>query len=353
MHIDIIKEIHQFENLKEAWDEVYLADPNTTIFQSWSWLRGWLETNDDPWHILCFRPEKSSSYFVGFLPLTIEAKSSYFSQQKMKMWGGLSADHATFICHPDYEDSILEAAAVYIQNAKDWNRFELKQILDERLDAFLRYFTVPRYSVQELENTPCPFIPLPTTWEDYLKNCLNSKRRRNLKRYSKKLKNRTKFLLTSHEDGDFENQVKTIRKLWEAKWGTPRHDVSRFFHVYKYCFAANRLWINIFWDDINPIGGVISFVDRDKKVFHPYTMGYDSKYNKLSPGTVIIGNSIKSAIEDGFLMYSFGRGGLEYKQSTFGASPRFNRNVLIERKNIKTSINKIRGRALRFIRDVF
>ena len=68
MHIDIIDDVHQFNQLKPAWDQIYSADPHATPFVSWAWLRGWIDIVSHGWLVLAIQPDQAMSY-VGLLSL--------------------------------------------------------------------------------------------------------------------------------------------------------------------------------------------------------------------------------------------------------------------------------------------
>jgi hypothetical protein len=133
-------------------------------------------------------------------------------------------------------------------------------------------------------------------------------------------------------DRGLEQQVQTLRDLWISRWGPPKHDLNKFFSIYKNTHAANRLWLDIFWDGDTPMSGLSAFWDKDKKIFVAYSMAYSDAYSDFSPGISIFAHSIKFAIENGCREYDNGRGDEKYKRGALGAQERYNRNLLI-RKN--------------------
>lgn len=68
MKITVIDNIGQFEKIKAAWDAVYLGDPNATVFLSWGWIRGWIESTNYNWSIIAIKSNDTSQY-IAFMPV--------------------------------------------------------------------------------------------------------------------------------------------------------------------------------------------------------------------------------------------------------------------------------------------
>jgi CelD/BcsL family acetyltransferase involved in cellulose biosynthesis len=335
MEIDVIDDRHSFDNLKANWDEVYNNDNKATIFQSWAWLRGWVETISSPWLIICVRSKSSSSY-VGFFPLILQAmkKNRVTTFKTLTFWGNPSAEHTGVVCIPEFFDSVSKKVSQFIQNRMKWHRIQISDALDPRIEDFVAFFDKKRFAIQELEPTLCPYIALPESWERFLMKNLTGNSRKNIRKALNKAHGLKEFHMTTLEDNDFTSQIESVRQLWEKKWGEPKHNKNKFLNVYRRCFDDKRLIVNVFWIGTNPIAGLTAFVDHKKKHFVAYSTGFDPNFSSLSPGTAIIAHSIDYAIQNGFLEYDLGRGDEKYKYTIFGAENRFNRNYVIDRISI-------------------
>ena len=335
MEIDVIDDLSDFDNLKANWEEVYYNDKYATIFQSWSWLRGWIETVTNPWLIICVRPKLSSSY-VSFFPLIFQ-----FPKRKrgravkiLTFWGNPSAEHTGIVCTTEFFESIFNKVSQFIQKKIKWDMIQISNALDPRIENFIDFFNNKRFVIKELNPTSCPYIILPESWDRYFEENVTRKSRRNIRRAMKKTLDQKEFKMTTLENNDLNSQVQAVRQLWIRKWGEPKHDQNKFLNVYKRCFEDSRLVVNVFWNDIQPIAGLTAFTDHLKKSFVLYSTAFDRNYSKLSPGTAIIAHSIDYAIQNGLLEYDFGRGDEGYKIRIFGAEKRINKNYIIERVNI-------------------
>lgn len=346
MEVDVIDDIRQFENVRSIWDRLYSEDPNATIFVSWAWMRGWIETINAPWLVLCTRSDKMSPY-VGFLPLFLRnvGKSKFHSFRELHMGGNPASDHTGFVCSPEHEENAIKSLAAYVQHRLKWDWLHMADVFDPRLNFFLKSFSTKGFDIQESDSTSCPYLALPETWDKYLNVALSQKGRRNIRRTLKNMDKLPNFHITDHQNGDFESHVETLCQLAWAQ--QPQVISDRFRQVlprFRLCSEVGSLWLKIFWDGQTPISALAGFIDRQKKTFSAYNTGYDSRYSKLSPGSAIFAYSIRDAIQNGYKGYDFLRGGEDFKLKRFGAEDRFNRNIIITRKSFWLTAKNIKKR---------
>jgi CelD/BcsL family acetyltransferase involved in cellulose biosynthesis len=338
MQVSYIDDVHEFDKLKSGWDSVYASDPHTTIFVSWAWLRGRFETipgDYGDWFVLAARPDSTSPY-VAFLALTIDG-----GRRRLQMAGSPLADHTGFVCLPDYEEGAIEAFADFMQQRLEWDRFRMRDVLDPRLELFLKCFSRRSFNVQKRDGVCCPYIRLPDTWEQYLQDFLSSKTRRNLRRYMKKVEGLDEFRVTRVQAGNLERQIETLLTLWQSRWGPePEHSLNRFRAIMHRCFKDNCLWLTTLWEGTMPIAAAAVFADRQKSTLSGFLSGWNDEFATLSPGRVIVGYSIRYAIENRFQVYDLLRGAERYKFS-FGAIERFNTDVTITRKSLRSTMKKL------------
>jgi CelD/BcsL family acetyltransferase involved in cellulose biosynthesis len=89
-----------------------------------------------------------------------------------------------------------------------------------------------------------------------------------------------------------------------------------------------------------PIAAAAVFADRQKSTLSGFLSGWNDEFATLSPGRVIVGYSIRYAIENRFQVYDLLRGAERYKFS-FGAIERFNTDVTITRKSLRSTMKKL------------
>ncbi len=342
MHVSVINDIKQFEKLKEDWDTIYSKDPHTTIFVSWGWIRGWIDTRSYDWSVLALQPDPDSPY-IAFMPvgMRVSRRGRLRSLKKLVIGGDPWSDNTGFVCLPEYTEEAIPAFATFIQNHTKWNYFDMRNVADSRLDLFLKCFPEKKYEIKEINYTSCPYINLPDTWDRYLKDFLSSNTRKNLKYYSGKVMRLKGFRVTHVQADNLAAQTETLLTLWQARWENNSEDVLNSYRMlYKHCFENNSLFLTILWDGTVPISGEAAFLDQKKKIMVSYTKAFNSIFADLRPGNVMTGYCIRYAIENGYKIYDFGAGGENYKY-IFGTTDRFNRNVSII---TKTLLKKLKNR---------
>jgi hypothetical protein len=341
MEIKVIKSIDQFNKLKQNWNDIHAEDPHATIFPSWTWMRGWIEATMYNWQVLAVRPTSTKPY-VGFMVLGISSVGNFrfnIVHGNLHMGGNPISDCTGFVCLPDYIDVAIPAFAKFIQKQLKWNTFSLMNVFDPRLDLFLQYFSPKRFHVQELEETSCPYISLPNTWDQYLNGFLSPNTRKNLKYYTTKVEQLKGYQVIHVHTDNLETQIDTLLKFWQKRWGLPSEQIYRHRALYQRCFEENALWLTTLWAEKTPIAGVAGIIDQKLKTFILYTPVFNDTFAKYSPGKVMVGYSIRYAIENGFQVYDFGAGDERYKFS-FGVKERFNRNIIISSNTLLVNLKK-------------
>jgi CelD/BcsL family acetyltransferase involved in cellulose biosynthesis len=335
MEISRIDTIDQFDQLRTAWERVHVADPYAHIFVSWTWLRGWFEMTPYSWSVLAVQNDSSS--YVAFFPLAIKGPRIYqFRPIRVLHMGSKPLAASTgFVCLPEYEAMALTALASYIQEQLVWDRFQIEEILDPRIDLFLRCFPPEKFNVQQDYGMPSLYIPLPDKWEQYLQNFLGPKTRRNLRRAFRQLEGLNEFHLTHVEKDNLERDIDILLMFWQWRWG-PKPMANWQHKILRHYFANNCLQLTILWNGLTPMAALASIIDKSKNAVYAYIVGHNIEFAKLSPGKVVFGYNIRSAIENNFQIYDFLLGGDNYKL-TLGAKQRNTKNIIIARKGLRSN----------------
>mgnify|MGYP003932593143 CR=1 FL=1 len=335
MRVSEIKSIAEFDQLKANWDHVYSADPHAHLFLSWLWLRGWFEIAPYQWSVLALRPDDASEY-VAFMPLITRGPKllGFRPIQLIAMGGQPLASYTGFACLPEYEEEALAALADHIQRQPSWDRFEMEEVMDPRLDLFLDCFPGEDYDIQRSHGMPTLYIPLPDDWNPSLQTFMGSKGRRNMRRSLRQVEEHNGYQMTFTQEDSLERDIEILLTFWQWRWGFKpiaqwRRDTMRFF------FENRRLWLATLWDSERPVAALAALTDEVKKTFYPYIVGHDPAYAKLSPGKLMLGYSIQDAIKNQFQVYDFLTGVDEYKFS-FGPKRRNTTNIIISRKRPKS-----------------
>jgi GNAT acetyltransferase-like protein len=332
MKIEIIDGIEEFKNLKSQWDLVYNEDSNGHVFSSWGWLQGFFEVTKDKWFVIGVKPPDQDE-FAAFFPLTLH-KNKLTLNKILQIGGTPIADYTGFVCKPEYADRVIECFSDYVINNISWNRFHLKDVNDDRLDSIVSKFDNDKFNVQEINCVCCPYINLPDTWDDYLKDKLSRPARSKLKRRINKLNLLPGFRSVEVDDNNFDEQVDTLLNLWHAHWHIRP---KGYLNIFKRSYENNLLWLNTLYSDEIPLASMAAFKDVPRNTFRVFITAYNTDFANFAPGRVLFANSIKYAIENGYKVYDFLRGEEDYKLK-FGAETRFNSYLIISQNDLKLKL---------------
>ena len=369
MEVVIIDDIRHFRELRKTWNDIYAVDPHVTVFDSWAWLCGWLESTPRKWLVLAVQRHDSlqqtqardvkngstsigseSEPYVAFMAFSARKKES---KNILSMGGYPHADHTGFVCLPEYVDQAIPALAVFAREKLQWDTLQLLNVYDPRLDLFLSHLSSNRISIQEAKNSSCPYIPLPENWDQYFNATLGSSTRKGLRNDWNKIRRLEGFHVSEIQNSNAESYMETLLSLWQSRWGLKNDDlymdlrledvlnIKRSF--LRSCFEDHRLWLNIIWDGETPIAAGAVFLDPARNNFCILKIVANYQYAQYSPGNIWCLYAIQYAIANGYRICDFGRGTEKYKFA-LGSQERFNRNVVVVRMGpLKKILTRLRG----------
>ncbi|MEM8960192.1 MAG: GNAT family N-acetyltransferase [Acidobacteriota bacterium] len=332
--LDVIDDLDALDAIEADWRRLHARDAQATVFGSWGWLRGRLESVPEPWWLLIARDAEGT--IDGMVAVRVRPAEEDERGPVLTLALSPHADYVGVLCETDHEDHVLDAFATHIRTELDWRTFELRDVLDARLDRFVARFPAPAFSIERREPTPCPYLDLTPyldaedRWEAYLRALRKARLRREI-RHDLRAIERLPHLRRTTVDDDVELQIDTLLRLWRARWGAlPEHELEEFRSIFRRCAAEGTLWLSFLWDGEIPISGLAGFIDRRRDAFGFYMTGFNPDYGSLSPGLVIITSSIRAALEMGLHTFDFLRGDEPYKFA-LGAALGAADNIMIHR----------------------
>lgn len=333
MFVHRIDTLDEFEAVKSNWQSVYASDSHAHIFSSWAWLRGYIQSTTFSWMALAVKADPNLDAYCGFLFLTLESKA-LTAWRILRLGGSPLADYTGFVCSPELEKQALTAAAEYITSNLGWDQLHLWDVKDPRLKDFLKTLSATRFTITANENIPCPYIELPDSWDEFLLTKLSKTVRKKVRRRTQQNADLPGFRIEETNRDNLQAQIDTIFELWSKKWQQPADQGLR--PIFEQLFDAGALWLASHWDGNTPMAALAGFVDLEKGVFYAFMGAYNSEYEKLSPGIVLDGASMRFAIENGLFRYDYLRGDHEYK-FRWGAEQRSVPRIEITRNTARSA----------------
>jgi CelD/BcsL family acetyltransferase involved in cellulose biosynthesis len=335
MKVDLIDDMDAFEAAREDWENVYGQDPTSTIFTSWAWFRGWLQSTPFAWAILVLHPDNGGGR-VGFFPIGMHRrKKKGIEFSELFIGGNNTSDHTGFICLPDYRREAVVAFASYLQKNLRWDVFRLRDVFDPKVEDLVDAFPLKKFEVYRADGEVCPYIPLPESWESYLQDFLSRRSRKQLREFYQEL-DQGDYRVEIADKANFEEYLGILLSLHRQRW-PEKSEISLAMEgsLMRSCFQQNALQLPVLFYRDQPIAAMAQFIDHKNFTLAGFMAGWNTDFHNLSPSKRLQSYIISNAIVRGIKCYDFLRGNESYKNNFYGCSVRSNKNILIHRKNYK------------------
>ncbi|MBN2112631.1 MAG: GNAT family N-acetyltransferase [Acidimicrobiia bacterium] len=313
------------EALAREWDHLLADSTAPSPFLTWAWVGAWRRTlgADHALAVVAAR-HPGDGRLVGLAPFAVEERRAP---------GGLGYRALVFLgsgpAAPDHLDLIVLRGWEATVAAPLWGaalrraRPDLADLDGLRAEGLLEALTLRRRADRRryAEALPCPYLPLPATWEEY-EASLGRNLRQNLRRYARRLEEESpgpvaRRLVVRPEELDptldalarLHQQVRSARGQAGA-FGSPA--LTGFHHLAARRFLeAGRL--RLYRLDVAGKAVAVIYCIRQGEVVSFYTTGYDPAYARFGPGRDLMAHAIGAAIAEGAAEFDFLRGDESYK----------------------------------------
>ena len=295
---------------------------------------------------------------------------------------------------------MVAALAEFVLHELTWDRMRFRDVRDPRigwfaqcLQAQYRLSGMAPPKVEQALGSCCPHLPLPPTWDEYVRCMLSSETRRSLGKRLRAVERECRLTwlvgneILDGQQSEVRNQKPDVggqrsdhplttdlrpttspldtlirlaalrrpetdenlqqgRRLFEAcsqksevsgqrsevrSQSSPGHLTADLRPLTSDLCAVATIWCG---DDAVASQGM--FIDEKHHSLRVYLSGFDERFARWSPGRVLDAMCIRQAIEQGLADYDFLRGDEPYKFQ-FGAVGRHNRSLTAVRRNMHTA----------------
>jgi CelD/BcsL family acetyltransferase involved in cellulose biosynthesis len=321
--IDLIEEAEGFARLRFEWDGLLSSSPSDSVFLTWEWMFTWWK------HLggrrrLSIVTVRSEGELIAIAPLVIRppdyGRLAPFSALEFLGTGIVGSDYLDLIIRSGREQDALTALAGHVARGKIM--LALAQV---RKGSSLALDLAGRveghgWGLAEATTAVCPYIDLAgRTWATYLAG-IGSAHRANLNRRMRNLARGSKLHFAearSEEDRrDFLARLIELHNLRRREMGgseTFQSPALLAFHEEFTTLALRRGWLRLFLLhlDERPVAALYGL--RYGRTFYFYQSGFDPAYAKQSVGLVVMGLSIRKALEEGAAEFDLLHGDEGYK----------------------------------------
>jgi CelD/BcsL family acetyltransferase involved in cellulose biosynthesis len=313
-----VREI-DFPDIRDEWLALEKDGHIPTIFQTYDWMETW-------WKHLGFRGRKlvlvayDGNELIGIAPLYI----SKLSVKRVPLFnvvrliGAGESDYQAFILKGGREEVTLKELLDFLGRFK-WDIFWLSDVHPETATNRLipKILETAGYYYTLQQHTPCPYIHLPKTFEEY-KKTLSRNSRRNLTKFCNRVEmlDGIKYCKVQKAE-DLKEAMETFFHLHQSRWqklgqkGALAEKEVRIFHLEVASRLLRYLDLRQLKLKDRAIAATYSYdFNGNREVYLP---GMNMEFEYYSLGYVMMGYSIKDAIACGLQEFDFMRGDEEYK----------------------------------------
>jgi CelD/BcsL family acetyltransferase involved in cellulose biosynthesis len=314
MVVDTFSCLDEIERLEPRWRELYAADSHANFFLCWEYMRACLATERTPWLVLGVR--EGNGPYLAFLALNYGCFPAIGPtvNRELSLAGMPRSDYTGMLAVPGAEARVLPALARHI-DALPWDNFTLNDYSDERIAMLVGEFSPSRYTITPAARTPSPYVELPATWEEYI-GSRSFATKRTLRAKVRKVEALPGYRFRFAPAEEAAEAIDVLLRINSSRWKKNLEKRRRIFgDLFQRCYDSGRFVVATIHDGETLLAAQGSFLEPSSKTLLGYMMGYNPEFSRLSPGAVLVGLSIRHAIENGFRHYDFARGGEDFKLS--------------------------------------
>lgn len=322
--------LNSFDSLQPAWDDLVRRSSADTPFSLHAWNRAWWEAYQpgDLWLVTC---HTDNDTLVGVAPWFVEHHP--ILGRVVRFIGHIDVvDYMDIIADTTHLDAVYTALVQFLKDQQTaYDSLGLANIPESSptYTRFAETLSAQGFNVSFEQNDVAPRINLPTDYDTYLSEVLNSRERKEIKRKLRKaeggLYDVVWYTVTEDQDLDAELEqfmglMRTADQEKAAFLENPQH-VAFFQRVMPAMQDAGLLRLHFLKIDGTPCAAYLNF-DHNGHVY-VYNSGLEpDHFGALSPGIVLLQRLIEHAIQQGHTVFDFLRGDESYKYKMGGTDTR-------------------------------
>ena len=298
------------------WRELLARDPNRNVFATPEWNRLWWEEFGPSKDALALTMARGEE-LVGLVPLYRKHEDG---RKVLRFMGGIDlSDYLGPIGPPEGRPEVAAALVTWLAETDfEWDEFDAHNMPVPHGFADLLVDHVDRggfpFSLEQ-EDTAA-ILPLPTTWDEYLA-ALDSKERHELRRKRRRLeREHPDARVRASTDKTLEADLKIFVEMHRGAEGMKGHfmkpEIATFFERVARAFMPLD-WLRLDFLEIGEVPVASTFAFQVEGTFYLYNSAYEPEAARLSPGLVLVSETVKQCIDREIEIFDFLRGPERYK----------------------------------------
>jgi CelD/BcsL family acetyltransferase involved in cellulose biosynthesis len=340
MQINVLRNIAEAEQISESWNQLLSCCSASHVpFLRFEYMRTWWETlGGGEWpqgELSILTAARSDGELVGIAPLfrTLNRQD----QPALMLLGSIEiSDYLDFIVSPTDLPEFVRAMLEFLPNLQDpdWRVLDLYNLPDTSptLNALETSAQELGWSFHQERLQPCPYIPLPGDWEEYLSQ-IDKKQRHEIRRKMRRADEYQPpvrwYIVEDEQTLDREIDDFLALMAQDPEKGRFLTEVMRSQMRASVHTAFQAGWLQLAFLEVggDKAAGYLNF-DFAGHIW-VYNSGFAFEYRDLSAGWVLLGHLLKWANENGRKSFDFMRGAEDYKYR-FGGIDRYVMRATLE-----------------------
>jgi CelD/BcsL family acetyltransferase involved in cellulose biosynthesis len=303
--VQCLEDSFGFTSLRPRWNELLRASTSDTPFLTWEWLHTWWVHLRES-SALRLIVVRAGDELIAIAPLRlVTSPLSFLSRLEFLGTGNAGSDYLDLIVRRGREAESLQAIARFLTARGLAVRFNHlpPTSLAARLAAQLAGAC---WTTATADDGTCPIIPLAgQTFDSYLATLGSSHRanvRRRIKAIGQQFEMRFDLVTTDAE----RRQMLAALAVFHAKRYSDRGGSSAFSAPNVRAFqeeitrrALDRGWLRMYALRLNGEIAAVMYGFSYGGTFSFYQHGFDDRYKAQSIGLVLMGLSVRAAIDEG------------------------------------------------------
>ena len=301
--VQCITDAEAFAALREEWNELLLASASNNPFLTWEWLHTWWIHlgGSTALHLITVR---QGNQLIAIAPLRLVSTALYwFSRLEFLATGHAGSDYLDLIVRRGREEDALEGIARYLQSRQLSVR--LTHLPPASLGARLaQQLAATGWAGPVSPDGTCPIVTLAGhSFDSYLAT-LGSSHRANFRRRVRSLGQRFEVRFDRvTTDEERREALDALIAFHDRRWREGSTAFStpavRDFQDAVTRRALECGWLRMYVLRLNGYAAAVMYGFSYAGRFYFYQHGFDNEYQTHSVGLVLMGLSIRAALEEG------------------------------------------------------
>ena len=323
--IEILRHINELESLVPEWDDLCRADTSATPFQTSTWaIAWWRHLGRGALHCVAVR---YNGAMVGLAPLYVSRPIP--ALRRLALLGTGKSDYLDMLVHPEHRSEVAGRLYTALRHPRGaWDYIDLQQAPPGGHTLGLAGAAPKAFQVHP--HSACPFLPLSgDAGMEHVPRSQRKNLRYSLGRLSRSCEVRFRLADKSSLEADLETLFCLHQSRWRSK-GLPGVFGSgkvQAFHRDTSARLLNQgvLQLHFLENDRTTLAAALCYVLHGRAYY--YGGGFDPAAAAFSPGSLIVGEAIRSAAAEGCREFDFLRGEEAYKR-LWGCRIRRNHRII-------------------------